>query len=99
MIEKGEKIYELENGKSFSPTGHIFNLKIMITCILEAMASLSVKSSDMFLVPRTFLRVVDARRRVDWYASETFTVAMVASKILIKITASTATVTESLVRI
>lgn len=70
-----------------------------ITCMLAAMDSLSVRSSAIFLVPRTFLSVVAANRRVDWYASDTFTVAMVASKILMKRTASTATVTESLVRI
>ena len=63
------------------------------------MLSLSDRTSDMALVPRTFLRVVAARRRVDFWASWTLHTAMMGSKIRKYTTASTATVTESLVRI
>ena len=69
------------------------------TCISCDMLSLSDRTSDMALVPRTFLRVVAARRRVDFWASWTLHTAMMGSKIRKYTTASTATVTESLVRI
>ena len=69
------------------------------TCISCDMLSLSDRTSDMALVPRTFLRVVAARRRVAFWASWMLHTAMMGSKIRKYTTASTATVTESLVRI
>ena len=51
--------------------------------MVSAIDSLSVRSSDMFFVPRTFLRVVAANNFVDLKASSTLHTDMLASKILV----------------
>ena len=71
---------------------------VTFTCIVSLMLSLSPKISLRFLVPRTFLRVVCARRRVERLAFSTFVIDIVALYILKYTTASTATVTLSLVK-
>lgn len=70
-----------------------------LTCILREIPSLSESSSARFLVPSTFLRVVWASRRVELGALDTLTTADIGQYMRKKTTASTDTVTESLVRI
>jgi hypothetical protein len=77
----------------------IWKLHELLTCICDAIESLSVKISDIFFVPKTFLRVVAASSLVEESAFSTLHTDIVGSKILLYITASTATVTESLVKI
>lgn len=69
------------------------------TCMLIAMPSRSDRSSDRFLVPRTFLSVVWASRRVEKSALTTLATDAMGSLTRKYTTPSTETVTESLVRI
>ena len=70
-----------------------------LTCIVWLMCSRSAKISLRFFVPSTLRRVVCAKRRVERLAFSTFVIEVVASWILKYTTASTATVTLSLVKI
>lgn len=70
-----------------------------LTCILCDIPSLSDNSSARFLVPSTFLNVVWARRRVDVCALDTLATDEMGQCMRKYTTPSTATVTESLVRI
>lgn len=70
-----------------------------LTCILCDIPSLSDNSSARFLVPSTFLKVVCASRRVDVCAFDTLATDEMGQCMRKYTTPSTATVTESLVRI
>ena len=63
------------------------------------MTSLSVKISDNVFIPRLFLRVVAAKSCVDFPEFSTLMTEIIGFEILKYTTASTATVTESLVKI
>ena len=73
--------------------------QLLLTCMLREMPSLSASSSDRFLVPSAFLRVVCASRRVDECALVTLATDEIGQCILKYTTPSTDTVTESLVKI
>lgn len=81
------------------PRGKYTLTQFVLTCILSDMPSLSDSSSARFLVPRTFLRVVWASSRVDECASDTLATDEMGQCMRKYTTPSTATVTESLVRI
>lgn len=81
------------------PRGKYTLTQFVLTCILSDMPSLSDSSSARFLVPRTFLRVVWASSRVDECALDTLATAEMGQCMRKYTTPSTATVTESLVRI
>lgn len=70
-----------------------------LTCMLCDIPSLSDSSSARFLVPSTFLKVVWASRRVDVCAFDTLATDEMGQCMRKYTTPSTATVTESLVRI
>lgn len=77
----------------------LWHAGVILTCILWDIPSLSDNSSDRFLVPSTFLKVVWASRRVDVCAFETLATDEMGQCMRKYTTPSTATVTESLVRI
>ena len=76
-----KKYFEKSIFKIFGPKKQKFFF-LSLTCIMLLTVSRSDRISDKVLVPRMFLSVVWARRRVEWEAFSTFTTLTYGLKIL-----------------
>jgi hypothetical protein len=96
-------IFRFFNQIRLVPSIEIVTLRVKInqnpTCMCSAMCCRSDNSSDIFLVPKTFLSVVAANSLVEYNAWATLHVDKTGSNILANTTASTVTVRESFVKI